>query len=116
MTITLISPEEHSVLQGIYQDYPALSFQNNGYEYIDMSKLTEEDLKAHAEVTAILRKSVLGFQRFNNFNTNKAGEVRLRFQYDWTADDPDSRTGFTGVGYILLDELLNGFKEGPHDE
>lgn len=110
MTITLITPEEHKQLQDIYQDYPALRLQNKGYQTIIKSTLIEENLKAWDTVEGILKKSILGFREFNNFKTNKAGEVQVRFQYNWSADDPGT-IPFTGVGYLLLEELLNGFRK-----
>lgn len=39
---------------------------------------------------------------FSNFCLDKNGELSLRVQYHY---DPS----FTGVGYVLLSELLNGF-------
>lgn len=111
MTITLITPEQHALLLKIQQEHPILTFQNEGFEYIDKSKFSKEDENAFNEVTKILKGCIKGFEKFNNFRYNKKGELKVRFQYDWTIDDVDSKISFTGVGYLLVDELLNGFKE-----
>jgi hypothetical protein len=102
MRITLITPSEHKELKDIYSNVPKLTFQNNGYEYIDKSKFTESDKTAFDRVTEILKKSVHGFSCFNNFRLTKNNEIELRLHYRYNES-------FTGVGYILLDELLNGF-------
>ncbi len=109
MRIELISEEQYNLLKTIQEKHNILTFQNDGYEYIDKSKFTQEDQKAFDEVTEILSKHIVGFREFNNFCHSKSGELRIRFQYNYGADD-NSRS-FTGVGYLLLDELLKGFKE-----
>jgi hypothetical protein len=111
MTITLITQEQYDRIMEIQKSYPLLTFQNEGYEYPDKSKWDENHLNAFNEMTEILSKHIKGFYKFNNFKISKKGFVRLRFQYDWTADMEDSRTHFTGVGYLEVDELLNGFHE-----
>ena len=110
MTITLISPEEHKFLMESYENYPHLCFQNQGYEYINPKSLDEEDTIRIKEIETILRKSILGFSKFSNFKKDRYGNPRIRFQYNWDADsDSANKTHFTGVGYIKIDELLNGF-------
>lgn len=116
MTIELITQEEHEKLLDIQKEFPALTFQNEGYQYIQKSKLTEEDLSKWKEVEEILKKSIKGFREFNNFKLDKNNEIVIRIQYRWDADNPlGDNTGFTGVGYILLDELLSGFKKEDKD-
>lgn len=111
MTIELITPEQYATLLDIYNKYPALSFQNNGYEYLDMSKLTNEELEKFKEVEDILRKAIKGFSKFNHFRLGTiTKEPQIRFQYNWNADIENS-FHFTGVGYLFIDELKNGFKE-----
>ena len=110
MRINLITPAEHATLKAIQAELNNLTLQNTGYEGIDRSKFTDVEKAKDAEVNAILKKSIVGFSRFQNFKTNnKANALTLRFQYDWTAHDRSLGITFTGVGYILLDELLNGF-------
>jgi CRISPR/Cas system-associated protein Cas7 (RAMP superfamily) len=104
MKIELITPENHSKLLEIYKNTPALFLQNNGYEYIKKDTLTDEDKAKLKEVEVILKDSIEGFQSFTNFRLSKKEqdiEIRLQYRYD---------ASFTGVGYILLDELLKGFR------
>ena len=50
-----------------------------------------------------------GFKEFNNFNLGENKEIRVRFQYDWTAHDRTLGIPFIGVGYLLLNISLHGF-------
>lgn len=112
MKITLITQEIHDQLQGYYEKYPNLTLQNKGYEGIDFSKLSEEERSAKAEIEVILKKYIDNFIEFQNFRlSTKSKEVQMRFQYIW---DPES-THFKGVGYLLIDELLNGFRWSEPD-
>lgn len=111
MRINLISQGQYDLLKAIQQRSPILTFQNVGFQYIDKSKFTESDKKDFETVKDILRKAIVGFTDFNNFCHTKNGELRLRFHYDWTADDRSQGISFTGVGYILCDELLHGFQK-----
>ena len=105
MTINLITVEEFDILMNIYTNYPKLTFQNNGFEYIDKSTLSADEKSKFEEVTNILKKAIHGFSSFNNFRVNqKTSKPEIRLQYHW--DDK-----FTGVGYLLIEELLNGFNE-----
>lgn len=110
MEITLITQEIYDQLLGYYEKYPNLTLQNKGYEEIELMAsrtFTEEDKKAKSEVEEILKRHIKHFIRFQNFRlTKKSKEVQMRFQYVW---DPEA-THFIGVGYLLLDELLNGFR------
>ena len=115
MTITLLSQQEYDTLLQIKKDFPALSFQNVGYQYINRDRFSAEEKAADAQVMEILKKHIKGVVSFDNFTfrTNKITKEkvwRVRFQYNWTADEIDRRISFTGVGYILIDELLNGFE------
>lgn len=104
MEINLISEEQYNKLNEIVKNYPALTFQNNGYQYIDLKKLTDADMMARQEVIDILSKHIAGFAKFFNFKLDKDNRVQVRFDYKWDES-------FTGVGYLLLDELLNGFEK-----
>jgi len=111
MKIELISEEQHKLLKETQEKHPALTFQNEGYQYVDKTKFTDEDKKAFDQVTALLSKHITGFVEFNNFTISpKTKELKIRIQYNWTADEEHSSHYFIGVGYIGLDELLNGFK------
>ena len=107
MKIEFITPEEYNILNNIFENNKNLFLQNTGYEGIDKRKFTEADKDDFKKVTEILSKSVYGFSSFQNFrNSKKTGKPELRFQYNYGYDGGHS---FVGVGYILLDELLNGF-------
>lgn len=107
MKINLISKEEFDILMSIFTNYPKLLLQNHGYECIDESKLSVDELSKIDIVTNILKKSISGFSSFQNFRINvKTGKPEIRLQYDYNYD---GGLPFTGVGYILIEELLNGF-------
>jgi len=111
MTIKLITKNEYDKLLSIQKEHPILTFQNNGFEYIDKSKFPKNDKKAFDFVSQLLHGHVEGFREFNNFKIRKEGHIALRFQYDWTADSDEEELPFVGVGYLEIDELLNGFKK-----
>lgn len=111
MTFNLITEEEHEVLNGIYTNFPALTFQNKGYEEIRREELTEEEREKIKEVEEILEKSIIGFSKFQNFRNDKEGVAHIRLQYDYSADDDtNSAAPFTGVGYIKINTLKDGLE------
>lgn len=107
MTITLISEELYQELLSIQQRFPVLTYQNRGYDEIDRSVFTEEEQKADARAGEILKGCIEDFRRFQNFKLRAKGEIAVRFQYVW--DKALNPTSFTGVGYLLLTELRDGF-------
>lgn len=109
MRIELISEEDYKTLLSIYTNFKSLSLQNRSYEGIKKDSLTTEELNKFAEVETLLKKAIKGFRRFQNFRLSNKGEIQLRFQYNYSHGT--NARPFTGVGYILLDELLNGFKD-----
>jgi len=111
MKINLLSNDNFSKLLEIYKNNPNLSLQNKGYEGLNKNNFTDIEKDSFNKVETILKEAVCGFSSFQNFRVNKDNEIQLRFQYDWTAHDRSLGIPFTGVGYILLDELLNGFRE-----
>lgn len=109
MRITLCTPEIHAELVALFDNNPELNFQNDGYEY-----LHPDVREAHAEQIAriedILREHVAGFYKtspFFNFCMQKKGIV-MRFDYDWGYD---GGMHFSGVGYLGVDELRDGFEK-----
>jgi hypothetical protein len=106
MKINLIPVEEFNVLMNAYTNYPKLSLQNKGYEGIDKSTFTADEQSQNELVTNILKKSIAGFSSFQNFRVNKTNKPEIRFQYNYNYD---GGFPFTGVGYIFIEELLNGF-------
>lgn len=121
MTITLIEQHEYDMLMETQAKFPNLTYQNEGYDKPDKSKWSKEDLEAHKTCEDFLRKCINGFSQFNHFKLRKGGKVCIRFQYDWTFDDPNrttsfTTTSFTGVGYLEVQELLNGFNPSPFNK
>ena len=108
MKINLITPEQHDTILNIYKSFPILTLQNKGYEGIDKTKLTDLDREKINEIETILKNAIVGFRRFQNYKLDKNNNVVLRFQYNYDYET-SLNAGFVGVGYILLDELLNGF-------
>jgi hypothetical protein len=109
MTINLISKVEYNELLEIQKNYPALTYQNKGYDYPDKSKWTLEETEAFKKASNILKKCILGFSEFNHFRLSWKGDVEIRFQYDWSADQEGIT--FIGVGYLSVEELFKGFKK-----
>lgn len=93
-----LTSNQKKELLSIQKNHPALTFQNNGYEYLDTDKLTEEEKIALARVNELLKSCIEGFSKFNNFNISKSGVVRARVQYMWSSL-------FTGVGYFDIESL-----------
>lgn len=109
MRIELLTPQQYGRLMELYNNHPNLHLQNTGYEYLNQSKFDEKDKAAFEEVTEILKEHISGFEEFSNFRKGKKTDrPQIRFQYNW---DYDSEGYFVGVGYIHIDELLNGFDE-----
>ena len=106
MTIELISQSQFDKIKEIKDKNPKLTFENKGYEYI--KDLSKEDKKAVKEVEDILKNHILGFSKFNNFR-EKNNEIEIRLQYNYGAED--NSMSFIGVGYIMLNELKNGFNK-----
>jgi len=107
MEIELISKEQHKTILNIQKNHDILTYQNKGYDSFDKSKMTDEDKEAFKEVETILGKHIKGFSSFQNLrHSKKTNEIELRFQYNY---NHNGGLTFIGVGYILLNELLNGF-------
>lgn len=113
MTIELISEKEFNLITEIQKKYPVFTFENKGYEYITKNLSIEEN-KAKEEITSILKKHILGFSEFNNFRIRN-NKIQLRIQYNYSLEKDERGNKYTtgrpfyGVGYLMLEELLNGF-------
>lgn len=107
MKINQITNDEYNELNRLYVEFPALSLQNDGYQYINFEALNDVEKEAHARVAEILSKAVHGFSEFSNFRHDLEGKPEIRLQYNYNYDN--NYPPFTGVGYILIDELFYGF-------
>lgn len=110
MTIKLISEQEYDFLVDCQKKYPNLTYENKGWDVPNKNKWENEEMENFKKCEDIIKKSIVGFVEFNHFKTSKKGEILIRFQYDWTADEPNRNMSFTGVGYLSLEELYKGFK------
>lgn len=93
----------HDRLIEIQKQYPALTFDNQGYQYMDTSNFSEEEKKALQEVHDILKQCVGGFTKFNNFKPRKDGTFDVRCQADWNYGEDG--LPFIGVFYIRMDQF-----------
>lgn len=96
--------ENFNKLVAFQKDYPELTFQNNGYEYLDL-EIREKHKKQINEISEILKKHIDGFVKFNNFFIDKNDVLKIRCQYRWDIS-------FTGVGYFPI----NYFKDDTEGE
>ena len=118
MILTTLEEEDYNKLLDIQKQYPNLTFTHEPYQEWIPAHFTEEDKNALNEVKLIMKKAITGISKFTNFYYSKSGILRVRFYYDWSytwnndVDKIPIRDGlpFTGVGYLELQELLNGFK------
>lgn len=108
MKITLIPQKDYNTLSDIQTKFPALTLQNKGYEEINRESLTDTEKEKIEDVENILIDSIKGFDRFQNFRVKPTtGEISIRFQYNYGYDGEGIY--YIGVGYLTLNELLNGF-------
>lgn len=108
MVIKLVDLDTYNKLVTIQKEYPALTYQNKGYDCLDKSKLSEKEVEVFNEVSDVLKEYIEGFSEFNHFTTSVSGTIKLRFQYNWNHHEPD-KLPFIGVGYLELETLLKGF-------
>lgn len=110
MKINLITKKQHETILNIFKTYPIFTLQNKGYEGVNRNLFTDEENEKDKKVNDILKSAIFGFRRFQNFRLDKNNELQIRFQYNYNYN-PSDGIPFIGVGYILADELLNGFRE-----
>ena len=78
-------------------DNPALTFNNIGYQYLS-KEAREQHKEQIKEISNILKETIKGFVKFNNFKPRKEGGFCVRVQYKWDAS-------FTGVGYFNINDF-----------
>lgn len=82
----------------IQKEHPNLTYQNVGYDYINKSKLTKEELEAFERVEVLLKDKIERFVEFNNFKIRDNGDIVIRVQYKWDRS-------FIGVGYFHIEDF-----------
>ena len=88
----------YETLVKIQKEFPELTFDNNGYEYLD--KEVKERHKEQIDlISEILKKEIEGFIRFDNFKPRKNGTFDVRVQYYW------DKSSFSGVGYFKIEDF-----------
>ena len=91
-------------LNKIRQEYPELTFNNNGYEYLS-SKIKEKHKKQIEEISEILKDTIPGFERFDNFRVENDGAFSVRIQCNYSHGT--DYLYFIGVDYIDLENFKN---------
>lgn len=86
----------------IQKEYPELTFQNNGYEYIH--DILEKHSNVVKEIGKIIRNYDHQFVKFHNFKMRDDGTFYVRYDAYYT---PGMHSGFQGVVY----QPINNFKE-----
>lgn len=59
-------------------------------------------------INSLLNDIIIGFTSFSNFCQKGDDFTKIRIQYNWGAED--NTMYFTGVGYVTIKELKEGFK------
>jgi len=91
-------------LKQIQQDNPQLTFQNEGYQYLNR-EIVENHKSQIAEITEILKTTVEDFVRFDNFKISKIDEGAIKIRCQCYYDRKN--TGFVGVRYYELEDFKN---------
>lgn len=90
---------KHKRLKEIKEEYPILTFNYNGYQFISSDKLVEYN-EILVEVDSILKRLIEGYIKFKNFIDCPDGSFDIRVEYLW-----DDR--FKGVGQFNIEEFKN---------
>ena len=81
----------------LYQEYPELTFQNEGYQYLPQ-EVKEKNKEGIDKINTILEKTIEGFVRFDNFKNRTDKNFWIRCQTKWSP-------GFTGVNYFKIEDF-----------
>jgi hypothetical protein len=81
----------------IQQLYPALTFDNNGYEYLS-KEIRDNHKEQIDEISFIIKKIDSSFVKFFNFKPRKNGSFAIRYDYYYDKS-------FIGVNYLEIDKL-----------
>lgn len=81
----------------LYQEYPELTFQNKGYQYLPQ-EVKERNKEGIDKINTILKKTIKGFVRFDNFKNRTDKNFWVRCRTNWSP-------GFTGVNYFKIEDF-----------
>ena len=84
-------------LKEYQKNYPSLTFDNNGFEYLSM-EVKESHKEQISEINNILKKEISGFIYFDNFKPRKNGTFSIRYQCHWSES-------FIVVGYTDIEDF-----------
>jgi hypothetical protein len=87
-------------LDALRRAFPDLTFNNDGYENIP-DDVRKANADGQAQIETILKETVEGFVRFQNFKPRPDGTFAVRCQREWSPH-------FIGVSYIPLSNFLPG--------
>ena len=85
--------------------YPALTFNNVGYDKLPPSVM-DEHKEAIAEIEKILKSKIRGFIRFQNFKPRSDGSFAVRYQVCY-----NDECSFIGVAYTSIETLTHWIAE-----
>lgn len=91
------SMNNYNKLISLQKEYPELTFQNDGYEYLS-KEILEKYKEQIKEISEILKAIIPGFVKFNNFKILNNKDIIIRCQYYWDET-------FLGVGYFYIEEF-----------
>ena len=97
MKIIINNMNNYERLILIQKEYPELTFQNDGFEYLD-TEIINKHKEQIEEISKILKYIIPGFVKFNNFFIKKNGDITIRCQYHYDKL-------FVGVGYFNIEEF-----------
>lgn len=84
-------------LTEIKNNFPSLTFDNNGYQYIK-PEIREQHKEQIKEIEEILNSEFVGIVKFNNFKPRKDGSFSIRCQCKYDES-------FTGVVYLNKEDF-----------
>jgi hypothetical protein len=79
----------------LHKDYPELTFENEGYQYLGQ-EIEDRHKEQLEEIDTILTEVIDGFKKFNNFKSCANGSFNIRCQHSWDSS-------FIGVGYFNIE-------------
>ena len=81
------------------ENFPELTFDNNGYEYLS-PEIRDKYKKEIGEISEIMKSLDSDFLEFNNFKPRSDGSFSIRYQGIY-----DRKTYFKGVCYLNINEI-----------